>query len=292
MDLYQPVEMIFVSFWHKVYFHSISHSPPYHFPFPCRPLFLIIKISKTMKPSRFLATTLAASMSLFLFSCGSGDGKKADEKTADSSQTKQVEPPPPPPAKPADLLVVEHKVANYAKWKPLYDADDSARKATGLASYVIGRGINDSNMVLVAMKMSDIDKAKAMAGSQGLKDIMKKAGVLAVPAVKVSYVQQVWQDTTTIPQIARVRVTSKVKDWDAWKKEFDDHKPARMAAGLIDRVVGHYIGDDHMVTLVFAITDMAKAKAFMTSKDLKDKMDKAGVVGPPEIFFYNIVAKY
>src|SRR5882724_1734483 len=99
IDLYQPVEMIFVSFWHKVYFHSRPHSPPYHFPFSCRLLFLIIKNSKTMKPSRFLAATLAASLSMFLFSCGSGDGKKADEKAPDSSQTKQVEPPPPPPAK-------------------------------------------------------------------------------------------------------------------------------------------------------------------------------------------------
>jgi hypothetical protein len=65
-----------------------------------------------------------------------------------------------------------------------------------------------------------------------------------------------------------------------------------MDAGLIDRVVGHSIGDNHMVTVVCAITDMAKAKAFMKSKDLKDRMAKSGVEGPPSIFFYNIVEKY
>jgi hypothetical protein len=37
---------------------------------------------------------------------------------------------------------------------------------------------------------------------------------------------------------------------------------------------------------------MAKAKAFMQSKDLKDKMEKAGVEGKPASFFYNIVQMY
>ena len=87
-------------------------------------------------------------------------------------------------------------------------------------------------------------------------------------------------------------MTHKVKDWDAWKKEFDDHKQVRMDAGLIDRALGHDINDNHQVEIVFAVTDMAKAKAFLQSKDLKDKMEKAGVEGKPDAFFYNIVKMY
>src|SRR5258706_14271558 len=116
-----------------------------------------------MKQFRFLAITVAASMSLFVSSCGSGDNeKKADEKKTDSSQAKPAEAPPAAPAKPADLMVIQHKVANYAKWKPFYDAHDSVRKANGLSNYIVGRGIDDSNVVIVALKISDIDKAKAM----------------------------------------------------------------------------------------------------------------------------------
>jgi hypothetical protein len=37
---------------------------------------------------------------------------------------------------------------------------------------------------------------------------------------------------------------------------------------------------------------MAKAKAFLQSKDLKDKMEKAGVEGKPIPFYYNIVKMY
>lgn len=245
-----------------------------------------------MKQFRFLATTLAASMFLFLFSCGSGDSeKKPEDKMPDSTQTKTAETPTPPtPFKPSELMVIQHKVSNFAKWKPAYESHDSVRLANGLSNYVIARGIDDSNMVLVALKMSDLEKAKAMAASPEMKDRMKKGGVIGMPSI--NFIEQVMQDTATIPQTARVSIIHKVKDWAAWKKEFDSHKQARMDAGLIDRVVGHNIGDDHMVRLVFAITDMAKAKAFMNSKDLKDKMTAAGVEGPPTVFFYNIVQLY
>ena len=57
------------------------------------------------------------------------------------------------------MLVVTHKVANYAKWQVSYDEHDSIRLANGLHSYVIGRGLVDTNLVLVAVKADDITKA-------------------------------------------------------------------------------------------------------------------------------------
>jgi hypothetical protein len=65
-----------------------------------------------------------------------------------------------------------------------------------------------------------------------------------------------------------------------------------MDAGLTDRVLGYAPGDNHDVTAVFAVSDLTKAKAFMNSKDLKDKMKANGVEGAPEIFFYRIAQKY
>jgi len=87
-------------------------------------------------------------------------------------------------------------------------------------------------------------------------------------------------------------VKHKIKDWDTWKKAFDDHKQARIDAGLTDRMVGYTVGDNHMVTMVMIVNDMARAKAFMNSKDLADKMKAGGVEGPPSIFFYRVVQKY
>jgi hypothetical protein len=246
-----------------------------------------------MNQFKFLAPiTVAVSMTLFLFSCNSGEEKKTDETTADTTAVKAPEPTPTPtPApKPANVLIIQHKVANFAKWKPVYESHDSTRRSYGLTNYVLGRGLTDSNMVLVVLKMDDVNKAKELTGSQGMKDRMQKAGVTGKPTF--TYLEVVMDDNSTIEQTARLMMTAKVKDWDAWKKEFDDHKPARMEAGLIDRGLGYSAGDNHIVSIVFAVTDMQKATAFLKSPDLKAKMAKSGVEGQPTSFFYNIVQKY
>jgi hypothetical protein len=143
---------------------------------------------------------------------------------------------------------------------------------------------------MVAMKIDDVNKAKEMAASQDIKDRMKKGGVTG--PVAIDYMESVMDDTTAMPQIARLMIKHKVKDWDSWKKAFDSHKQARMDAGLTDRVVAYTVGDNHSVTLVLGVADMAKAKAFMNSKDLKDKMTEAGVEGKPSFFFYKIAQRY
>jgi hypothetical protein len=138
--------------------------------------------------------------------------------------------------------------------------------------------------------MDDINKAKELAASKGMKDRMKKGGV--VGPVSIDYLESVMNDTTAIQQTVRLMVKHKVKDWDAWKKTFDSTIQIRIDAGLTDRVVSHSVEDNKNVTVVFAVADVAKAKAFCNSKDLKDKMAKAGVVGAPSFFFYRITAKY
>lgn len=245
-----------------------------------------------MKQFKFLPTiTLGVSMAFLLFSCGSG-GESSAETTTDSTavDTSAMTPEPATPAKPANVLIIKHKVANFAKWKPEYEAHDSVRRSYGLTNYVLGRGTADSNMVVVILKMDDVNKAKELTGSAGMKERMQKAGVIGKPTF--DYLDVVMNDDTPIDQNARVMVTHKVKDWDAWKKSFDSHKQARMDAGLVDRGLGYADGDNHMVSIVFAITDKKKADDFMKSKDLKDKMAEAGVDGPPSFFYYDIVQKY
>ena len=248
-----------------------------------------------MKQSKFFPTiAIAVSMSLFLLSCNSAEEKKTDATTTDTTTAKAPETPPTPTptpaAKPGNVLTILHKVANFAKWKPKYEAHDSVRRSHGLTNYVLGRGLNDSNMVLIVLKMDDVNKAKELAASAGMKETMQKAGVIGKPTF--SYLEVVMDDNSTIEQNTRLMMKHHVKDWDAWKKVFDSHKSARMDAGLIDRALGHDIDDNHMVSMVFAVTDMQKAKAFMNSADLKAKMKEAGVDGPPTSFFYKIVQMY
>jgi protein-disulfide isomerase len=249
-----------------------------------------------MKQVRFLATSFAASMLMLLSSCNSSDDKKTEETTTNTATETTTAPDKAPETtatpKLSNAMVMQFKVADFAKWQSKYELKerDSIRRASGLSNYVVGRGLDDPNKVIVFLKMEDANKAKELTGSQGMKDRMKEAGVTGTPTF--NYVEVVMDDNSRIEQTNRLMMTHKLKDWDAFKNEFDKHKQVRLDAGLIDRAIGHPIDDPHEAILVFAVTDMAKAKAFLQSKDLKDKMEKAGVEGKPTSFFYNIEKMY
>jgi len=245
-----------------------------------------------MKQVRFLASTFATSMFILLSSCGSGDDTKTEDTTATATTTTETAPEPTPPAKPSNVMIMQFKVADFAKWQSKYESKerDSIRRSYGLTNYVVGRGLDDPNKVIVFLKMEDANKAKELTASQAMKDRMKEAGVTGTPSF--NYLEVVMDNNSPIEQTNRLLMSEKVKDWDAWKKVFDENKQARIDGGLIDRGLGHAIDDNHRVLIVFAITDMAKAKAFIQSPDLKDKMEKAGVEGKPVPFFYNIVKMY
>ena len=242
-----------------------------------------------MKQSKFLSS--AAIIMLMLFSCNSGGNKSTTSTSTDStmkdSSTTITQATPAPPA---IIVLVKQKVANFAKWFPVYEAHDSVRVAYGLHNFVVGRGIKDSNTVMVALHVDDTIKAKEFAMSPGLMEAMKKAGVIGKPTF--IYVVNRFHDSTTDASTDRVIANFKVKDYDFWKSVFDGDKQDRMNAGITDRAIGQYIGDPHMVSLVMAIADMKKAGDFLNTKELKHRMDSAGVVGAPDVFFYHVVKQY
>lgn len=232
---------------------------------------------------------------LFLASCG-GDGSK-EKANADSTGTKEDTTMAPAPVAvntiittPQAMVIVTHRVANFAKWKVAYDGHDSARLANGLHSYVIGRGMMDSNMVMVAVKADDVAKAKTFMNDPSLKKAMAKGGVVGAP--NISLVIETFQDTADIGNIPRSRTTFTVKDWAAWEKAFQDGKQERADNGIVVRVYGHDADNDKKVTLVTALTDTAKAFAYFKSDALKKRRAASGVVGEPQRFLFYVVQRY
>lgn len=194
------------------------------------------------------------------------------------------------PAKPANVMAIWHKIKDYTKWLPGYLSHDTARIAAGLHDYVLGRDMDDTSNILVALHMDDTAKARAFINNPGLREAMKKGGVTGTPDISLLDVQMA--DTSTMSSVIRLGITHKVKDYAAWKTAFDEHKKARTDAGLIDRALSRHFDDPNTVTIVMAVTDIKKARDFVQSKDLKDKMTAAGVTGAPTIRFYTILKKF
>src|SRR6476646_9856814 len=117
-----------------------------------------------MKRSRTLPLWLMAA-SIFTYSCGSNQSNESEKSTTDTTKTAttpapaETTPASTTTTKPQDMMVVMHKVKDFSKWKAAYDAHDSMRLASGVHSYVVGRGAMDSSMVLVATKVDDMKKA-------------------------------------------------------------------------------------------------------------------------------------
>ena len=85
-----------------------------------------------------------------------------------------------------------------------------------------------------------------------------------------------------IPPVA-VLVAHRVADYDAWKKVFDDHLPARKEAGCLGHHINRGADDPNMVYVYCPATDAGKARAFLDSADLVEVMKNAGVEGPPTV---------
>ena len=153
---------------------------------------------------------------------------------------------------------------------------DSVRQAAGLHSLIIGRGVQDSNMVMISMIMDDTAKAKPLPPPR-FKERMKKR--------RYRYARDQLRGNGVAYYHAQQRYTpdgkTQGKDYAAWKKCTTAMRP-HGCRGLTDRALGYDIGNKNMVSIVFLVSDMKKAEEFGKSEALKKKCRKAGVEGAPQ----------
>ena len=81
------------------------------------------------------------------------------------------------------LLIIRHKVSNFAKWKKFFDGHAAAQKACGLTRPRIYRSAGDKNEIIVILQMKDVRLAKTFGASPDLKSTMEAAGVIDQPTV-------------------------------------------------------------------------------------------------------------
>lgn len=232
---------------------------------------------------QFLKPILIVFFMVAIFSCKNNKTEEKEEVTeieeVDSMSM---------PSKPFKIIAIKHKVTDYAKWRIAYDAHDSIRKMYGITHFVVGRGMDDPNMIIVIDKMEDVMKAKEFSALTSLKEAMKKAGVISAP--EFSFYDVIRNDDSKINLKDRLMVTHRVKDFDAWLKVYDaEGINKRIEEGLIDRGMARSIDDPNVISLVFAISDMEKAKTRINSEAMKKLMMEAGVEEEPQFFFYKLV---
>jgi quinol monooxygenase YgiN len=82
-----------------------------------------------------------------------------------------------------------------------------------------------------------------------------------------------------------------VKNFDVWKKSFDEHESMRVANGLSKLAVCRDMAKPNLVYVFLKAADIQKAKDFATNPSLKKAMKEGGVIGVPT-FAYSDVLRF
>lgn len=85
--------------------------------------------------------------------------------------------------------------------------------------------------------------------------------------------------------MAKMLVHHKVKDFNAWKAVYDSVYDLRKANGELTDQIFHEENDPNSLTIIFDWDSFENARKYAGSPELKAAMEKAGVLGPPEIHF-------
>jgi hypothetical protein len=82
-------------------------------------------------------------------------------------------------------------------------------------------------------------------------------------------------------------IRHKVRDFAEWKRGYDAHLPKRVEAGLTEKHLLRGAQDSNEVVLLFEAKDLNRARAFAETAELRETMQKVGVLDKPDIYFLN-----
>ena len=76
------------------------------------------------------------------------------------------------------------KVKDYATWRADYDGREKSRLSAGITNGRVFRRAEDPNDVVILQDVADVPKARSWFGSDDLKALMQKSGVIGSPSIR------------------------------------------------------------------------------------------------------------
>jgi hypothetical protein len=89
---------------------------------------------------------------------------------------------------------------------------------------------------------------------------------------------------------ATLYIRHPVLNYAEWRRAFDDHAPTRERYGLTVLRVQHAVGNPLEIIITLEAKDLARAREFVDSDDLRTAIMRAGVAGRPEIWWAEEIA--
>ena len=88
-----------------------------------------------------------------------------------------------------------------------------------------------------------------------------------------------------MPTNENMTVHLKVKDYATWRTSYDGREKSRNSAGITNGRVFRNAQDQNDIVVLQDVADVAKARSWLGSDDMKTAMQKSGIVGSPNVRF-------
>ncbi len=184
-------------------------------------------------------------------------------------------------------ILVSHGVSDYDAWKKVFDDHASARKEASFLGHHLGRGADDPNRLFMYLPATDVDKVKAFVDSADLAEKMKEGGVTGPPTI--TFLRPMSADFIPDKPLAGVIVTHAVEDYSKWREHYDEFEDYRKKNGIVGHAVNQELDKPNQVIVYHQAETVDTLRTLIDSAELKERMEKAGVVGSPDIQFENVV---
>ncbi len=82
------------------------------------------------------------------------------------------------------IILVQHRVRDFASWKPVFEQQGGlVRIKHGAAGHSLYRSVDDPNDVVVSVEFPAEERARSFLADPALKEEMEQAGVQGQPTV-------------------------------------------------------------------------------------------------------------
>lgn len=80
-------------------------------------------------------------------------------------------------------VIVQHRVADYDRWFPIFNEHEAARRQHGAKGHSIGRDVSDPNTIVIVNEFATVEGARAFSQDPSLPAAMARGGVVGPPQV-------------------------------------------------------------------------------------------------------------
>jgi hypothetical protein len=81
-------------------------------------------------------------------------------------------------------MTLHFKVKDFNTWRASYNGHEKDRASAGITNGRVFRCADDPNDVLILQDVADVSKARSWLGSNEMKTVMQKSGVVGSPSIR------------------------------------------------------------------------------------------------------------